>query len=407
MKQLILTTLFGCAALSASAVMMLPAPEEMTHEIGENKIDLSWHNKSADRWSRPTHYHVIVYKTHVAKEDETFVLAENDFSYIESVGTINKHEHRGGGWANVAGSPGWYVKSPKYMNGAIGIDTYFYYAGSDNDDYFGGAYMLSPHYDLSKLTDPTLSINASLAAEAVSVSGGFCVYAWSSDFWEEGREHYVPMNGERGHDHHFDDLSITNFQDYAETCTVTNNPPEWYNDRVRVCFYGTGYSMYWVDNMKVSVNMKKGDRVRYAAGFVEIPAIADEINTYSIDTTDDTDFDYIDGYQVRGMWIEPYTDIDTGDTNDYIRFLSPDEVPEVIVTNLSGIDCIQDAEVETNIHVSGNTVYVTSTDANLPVEIYDMQGACVSKGIANTAITLDSKGIYVVKAGKAAKKIVL
>lgn len=403
MKKTLLIGLLGSVGFCANAVFMLPAPEEVTHKIGDDKIELSWHNKNTDE--KITHYHVITYKVHRATKPETFVLAENDFSYIESVGTINNHEHRGGGWANVVGSPGWYVKSPKYMNGAMGIDTYFYYAGSDNDDYFGGSYMLSPHYDISNLKDPTLTVSASLAGEAVSVSGGFCIYAWSSDFWEEGREHYVPMNGERSHDHHYDDLSITYFKDYSESCEITYFPPDWYNDRVRVCFYGTGYSMLWVDNMKVTVDMQPGDEVRYAAGFAEIPANAGEINNYTIDISGDTNLDYVNGYQVRGVYIEPYTDIDTGDTNDYIRFISPDEVPDVILTRESGINEIAAAEAEVSIKVDGNVVTAECADSSVEVEVYDLSGSCICKTSVNSPVTLENKGVYMVKAGKTVKKV--
>lgn len=410
MKQLVLITLCASATLSASAVYMLPNPEELTHFIpaDSTRIDLSWHNKNADPYDGITHYHVIVYKTHEAKERETFVLADNDFSYIESVGTINKHEHRGGGWANVQGSPGWYVKSPKYMNGAVGIDTYFYYAGSDNDDYFGGAYMLSPHYNLRQLTDPTLHVSASLAAEAVSVTGGFCIYAWSQDFWTEGREHYIPLTGDLGHDHHYDDLSINNFQDYAEDCTVVDNEPEIFNDRVRVCFYGRGYSMYWVDNMKVTVDMEPGDRVRYASAFYEIPAVKDEINNFTIDISGDDDKDYVDGYQVRAVRIDPYTDIDTGDTNDYIRFISPDNVPPVMITR--GLSAVSDHFADNDtplIRVQGSTLFVECADSSLPVNVYDVNGVNVLATSANTAANIANPGLYIVKAGNVVKKVMV
>lgn len=407
MKKLSLIALSAAACLSANAVFMLPAPEDVNHTIGDKDIAVSWHNRSTDE--KITHYHVIVYKVHRAQQAETFILADNDFSYIESVGTINKHEHRGGGWANVAGSPGWYVKSPKYMDGAIGIDTYFYYPGSDNDDYFGGSYMLSPHYDLSKLTDPTLNVSASLAAEAVSVSGGFCIYAWSQDFWTEGREHYVPVIGddaEESHDHHYDTLSTNKFQDYSESCTIYNNPPMFFNDRVRVCFYGTGYSMYWVDNLKVTVDMQPGDEVRYAAEFYEIPAVAGEIHDFTINTENDTDYDYVNGYQVRAVRIDPYFDIDTEDTNDYIRFISPDDVPEVILEREAGVKGVADSANAPMIHFSNGVVYVSGEEA-VNVDVFDMTGARVASGTTNEAIRLTNKGVYTVKAGNSVKKVII
>lgn len=401
MKKILSSLLLLGLVLPAHAVYMLPEPEDLTHQATDTEINITWHNKSTT--DKITNYHVIVYKAHKATAAEKFVLADNDFSYIESVGTINKHEHRGGGWANVAGSPGWYAKSPKYMNGAIGIDTYFYYAGSDNDDYFGGAYLLSPHYDLSGLKEPVMHVSASLAAEAVSVSGGFCIYVWSKDFWTEGREHYIPMTGDWGHDYHYSDLSTTYFKTYEEDCDVVQQEPTIYNDRVRVCFYGTGYSMYWVDDLKITVDMQPGDEIRYAAEFYDLPANKDEINNFVINIADDNENDYVYGYQIRGVYMEPYFDIDTYDTNNYIRFISPDNLPTIVGTKYSGLETV--AASETDIRFAEGTIYVAGEE-NVAVEIYNVQGAKILSGLTNTPIKLDSKGIYIVKAGDATKKII-
>ena len=168
MKKLSLGLAMAAIATGAQAYWM-PTPE-ITSEVSENgKTTIEW---TYDDSEVCTYFQVIVYKMHKAQEDGRFVLASSDFSHIESEGTINNHQERGALWDYLPDNPGWWVRSPLYMGNAMGIDTFNYFAGSDNSDIFGGAYMVSPDYDLTNLSDKTVNVSASLAAEAAAYGPG-------------------------------------------------------------------------------------------------------------------------------------------------------------------------------------------------------------------------------------------
>ena len=55
--------------------------------------------------------------------------------------------------------------------------------------------------------------------------------------------------------------------------------------------------------------------------------------------------------------------------------------------------------------VDGDAIIVTSAD-DTQVNIYNMQGAEVGRGMTNEAITVNGKGVFVVKSGSKVAKIV-
>lgn len=283
MKKLLLATLCAGAMIPAKAMFMLPAPEMLTETKEDGKVTVTWKN---DTDEKITNYHVVVYKKHKATAPERFTLAETDFNYIESTGTLTKHENRGAGWDYLPDCPGWYVKFPLYMNQAMGIDTFNNFVGADNSDIFGGAYMLSPDYDLLGVdaANRKIYVSCSLAKEAESVTGGFALYTWSDDWWSEANYDYKPVEG---HDHHYSDLSSTKFQDYEEVCE-----PQIFVNRTRLSFYGKGYSSIWIDKFKVDVELGADDEIGYAAELHVLEA-QEGVNTFTIDTSADTDNDYV------------------------------------------------------------------------------------------------------------------
>lgn len=180
----------GCV-VSAGAVAWLPTPEVISENVVDGGVNISWTYDDSE--TACSHFQVIVYKMHKAEEAGPFVLAETDFSNIESSGTMSKHEERGATWDFIPGCPGWWVKFPQYMNGAMGIDAFYYFAGSDNADIFGGAYMISPDYDLTHLTDPSVKVEAKLANESTSVTGGFALWCWNTNWFDPKNIDYKPV----------------------------------------------------------------------------------------------------------------------------------------------------------------------------------------------------------------------
>lgn len=396
MKKLLLAALFAGALIPARAVYLLPEPWLLSESQGDGNVVLTWQLPAdADPDEKVSHYHVIVYKKHKAVADERFTLAETDFSYIESAGTMTRHEERGAVWDYLPDCPGWYVKFPQYMNQAMGIDAFQNFVGSDNDDIFGGSYMLSPDYDLLGVSVPNRRLNVScqLANEAVSVSGGFALYTWSDDWWSVENYDYKPVGG---HDHHFDNLSNTSFQDFEEECV-----PEIFVNRTRLSFYGKGYSAFWVNRFKVDMPLSAGDEVGYPAEIHVVEAQPGE-NTFTIDTSADTENDYTYGYILRTAY-EEYDDYRELTT---IRFLSA--CPQVRRIGDTAIeDVAADAAGELKVAVSGGMLAVEGVAADTRVEVFDLSGRLVATGTAAAPIAIDTKGVLVVRAAGSAAKVAL
>ena len=68
---------------------------------------------------------------------------------------------------------------------------------------------------------------------------------------------------------------------------------------------------------------------------------------------------------------------------------------------------IQAPEKQTDVKVAieGNVITVNSSES-AAVAIYNMQGAEVGRGTTNEAITVNGKGVFVVKSGSKVAKIV-
>lgn len=86
--------LIGASSL-ASAVLVLPTPV-CESKINDGNVKVTWTFESEDA-PNPI-FHVIVFKQHTATADETFVLGQSDFDYIESTGTMKKHQDKGAIW---------------------------------------------------------------------------------------------------------------------------------------------------------------------------------------------------------------------------------------------------------------------------------------------------------------------
>ncbi len=362
---------------------MLPKPTVTEEQVSDGKVEITWSVEDPD--NETGFFHVIVYKMHKATAPESFVLAETDFSYIESTGTIRKHEERGAVWDYVPDMPGWYAKYPMYMNNAIGIDAFNYFMGSDNDDAFGGAYLLSPDYDLSMIADPRLKVECELAHEATSVTGGFALYTYSLDWWDPKNIDYKGVEGE---DHHFTDLSDT-WQAYSAECV-----PNEYLNRTRVAFYGSGYSTFWINKVKVTAPLSAGDQITYAASVHRV-----EGTSFSIDTTGDTENDFVYAYQVCGLK-EEYDDYRQLTT---IRFKSDFSDMKVIGEDLSSVSV---AEADSMVRVRAHNGSITVTGAS-EAEIYDISGRMLFHGDATSPIELGTTGVFIVKAGGKTCKVVL
>ncbi|MDE6408911.1 MAG: hypothetical protein K2K81_01510 [Muribaculaceae bacterium] len=403
MNKTLLTLSLAVTGISSAFAYWLPNPEIVSVVKEDGKVSLEWtYDQSIEKCNE---FQVVVFKKHIATEDENFVLAKTDFSNIESKGTLDKSEERGAIWDFVQDCPGWWVKMPKYMNNALGIDAFMYFAGSDNSDIFGGAYLVSPDYDLSALSDPTFKVKAQIANEAVSVSGGFAIWAWNTNWMDPKNIDYKPVYGL---DFHYDDLSFYNWKDISETCTFPleedfEDPDDKdevraiQHDRTRVMFYGVGYSTYWLNGFEVSVDLKKGESVDYGA-----EAYFVEGNTITIDTSSDTPDDYVYAYEVRAIYsqYDDYREITTIRATNY-----PYNTPKYVLGAQSGIADSNVIDNDVNLKVVNGTIVVEGA-MNETVKVFNTAGVCVYEGSETESIKVD-QGIYIVKVGTHTFKIAL
>lgn len=378
----------------------LPNPVITSETVEPGKTTIEWTYDSSIE--RCTGFQVIVFKMHKATEDGKFVLASSDFDHIESTGTINKHEERGALWDYLPDNAGWWVRSPLYMNKALGIDVFNYYAGSDNSDIFGAAYLLSPDYDISGLTNKAFSISAEMAAESTSVSGGYAVWAWNTNWYDPTNIDYKPVYEL---DFHYD-LPNNSFEQLADNAQFPD--PANYTDpeeleeinaisheRTRVMFYGVGYSALWINKFEVAVDMKAGDTVDYAASAHNV-----EGNSFVIDTTGDTDNDYTYAYEVRPMFVEydDYRDLTTVRAINY-----PYATPKNIIGASMGIKDVTVSDTEVSVIARDGRIAIAGAST---AQVYTPSGVCVYDGSADKAINV-APGVYIVKADGKTVKVAL
>lgn len=389
MKQI--STLIAAAilggALPAGAVLFLPTPvpgETVKNDDGTFTINWTY-----DDSEEPCSGFVItLFKTHKAVSEESFVLAESNFDCIESTGTMKKAQNKGAAWDFIPGLDGWIVKFPMYMEGAIGIDAFFYYAGSDNSDIFGGCYFISPDYDLSGMSDPKLLVEADLANEAESVSGGFVLYTWNTDWWDEKNIDYKPVIPT---DSHFDDLTNNHWTHHSEELE-----PDEFMNRTRVCFYGVGHSTYWVDNVKVTAPLNAGDKIDYCA---TSDYVDNNTFTYTFAQAPENEDQYY-AFQVRAIKV----DYDEYRELNYVRFVSNIEKKRSL--DNSGVEIIEAPEDNFDVRTADGAIIINGAgDAN--VSVFSASGETIYNGPANMPIRPASKGIYIVKVANKAVKVAL
>ena len=389
MKKFLLSVFALGVCASASAIFLVPQPTLVSETINADNVAISWQESAIDPAAglhTASYYDVILFKKHKATENETLVLAQSDFSEIISKHSIKDANADGSMWHAIESMPGWYVKFPMYANGALGVDACFYFPGSDNNDPLGGTYIASPDYDLSKVKDPAIEVAVDIARSNNSDGAGIAVYTWSDDFYTEGMEDYKPIMNQVWESNEIDNEKWTP----ASHVLV----PDQYAARTRVVFYGYGYGAVLYDNVKVTIDLVPGDEIVYAFKADKV-----EGTNYTIDTSKDTDNDFVYSYQIKGIW----EDYDEYRERHYIRSLSEYSTMKVIGKD-SGVENVA-AEIASDVTISaaGGAVTVTGTDA---MSIYNVSGQLIYSGSTLHPVSLPT-GLYIVKAADQAKKIIL
>lgn len=374
-RQLLSFIILSSAFIKADAVW-IKTPVITGEQVNNGNVTITW--SPAEAGEDVTYYEVLIYKLHKAKSPETLTLLDTDFDYIESTGTMQKHEYgKAFLYDEIKDAPGWFIKSPMYMGKAIGIDGFMNYPGFDNEDVFGGAYILSPQLDLSKVKDKSIRIQCDMAHEAQSVVGAVALYTYS---FEEGfLPGYDIVNGETKY---HEDLSGTQWKPIDETLYGDR----WCeNSRLSITTATGSYSSLWIDNLKVTVELDEGDQIPLAAEQHDV-----HDNTFTINTSDDT---Y--AYQIRAVFIDP--------SDNSFRAYSQYTDMKLIGIG-TGINNITHNANEANAKINGNTLTVTNAEQQ-DVTIFTTDGKTIHSGTGNVSLTVKANGIYIVKIGNKVIKL--
>ncbi len=292
MKKLLLSALMFSAVFTSANAEWLTVPQLIGEQVNKDNVVITWTPVTDPDCNYI--YEVLVYKLHKAKADETVTLLDENFDYIESSGTMSDYEHgKGYVWDEIKNAPGWTVKSPVYMNGAIGYDCWMNYSGNDNDDIFAGAYILSPQLDLSDVTKNNIRVQCKMAQMKYSSTGAIALYTWADDGLLQ--PDYTIVKGQLNY---VEDLINTGWKDVD----FTLHGDGWCaNSRLSITSPSNCYNPIWVDDLKVTVDMKADEQLPIPAQQFTVT----DGNSLTLDTSDNTDNDSYYAYQVRTVYMDP------------------------------------------------------------------------------------------------------
>ena len=336
MKKLLLSVAMLSAAFTSVNAEWLKVPELTGEQVNKNNVVITW-TPVTDPDCQYI-YEVLVYKLHKAKEAETVTLLDENFDYIESTGTMTDYEHgKGYVWDEIKNAPGWTVKSPVYMNGAIGYDCWMNYSGNDNDDIFAGAYILSPQLDLSDVDKFAIRVQCKMAQMKYSSTGAIALYTWNDDGLLQ--PDYTIVKGQLNY---IDGLVNTGWKDVD----LTLHGDGWAaNSRLSITSPSNCYNPIWIDDLKVTVDLKEGEKLPIPAQQFTVT----DGNSLTLDTSDNNDADSYYAYQVRTVYMDPsdgafrafskYTDMKIIGQTSSVKNVKDDNGSSVVETmyNINGV----------------------------------------------------------------------
>lgn len=341
-------------------------------------------------------YNYIAYNDREAEEDGLFVVTDEDFT-----GVVDADGNRTG-WTkedpeelsydeyyiSPIKQEGWYVKHGAPYTDYIAADAYWYSSGQ------GDAGLISPELDLSK------------------DGGKFTV---SADFAGDTRLHYL----ESGEEYLTTQVCAALFTwndakgdyDQVELLYPKNEVTEdWQNmtfeftkgtDRSIIGLYAIGslYNLY-IDNLKVVQNYKKGDKLREPFLHKRYHGSREgEVNT-EIEVTipsHATGWDVYHKVQAFNRQVDTYGRSYDDRASDWSNI-------EFVKRTVSGIMEVTELG-EGTVSVNGGILNILNPEG-VAVTVCDMQGAVLLQGTAaEYSMPLADKGVYLVKVGTKAMKI--
>ena len=333
-----------------------PVAKEAT-EVTANSFVANWSESK-----EATHYQVTAYKEHTALTAGEYAIADADFSYIESNGTLEMPETLWQQFVTPAesGAFDWYISMGAIMNGAVGLDNAY-------ASMLGPGFMYSPLYDLTPFGNKA-SFDITLASADATGAIIALAYVDEDNYLQEIESFEVPASAEWTTQH----VEFT--KGGEEVCVLV---------------YAVDGTYMMFKDFKLTIDMPKDSKI-------ELPynrALTEGELSYKFENIAVEDGDRI-GYDVLAAKI---TETDQFVSNPSNR----------IWVNLSGsVEGLKMQEVPV-VYMNGNVLNVENP-AGAAVEVYNMAGVKVfsdNSGEAVVRTQLDMRGAYIVKVGNTAVKV--
>ncbi len=301
-------------------------------------------------------YDFWAYRRHTAKEDGVVTVIDQNFSTVESDGTLAAPEVSGELYNYVPELPGWILWGAAYVNGAIGLN------GAASADGMP-CYLESPTFDLSG------AAGISIEGEFAAGTPGETLMVYFLD--AKGDEYIVDSY------YYIENLN-ENWRKYGIT-------PGGFSPNTKILIAPTGAGCSFIDNLKITVYLPQGQHF-------DIP-ILNAVTNDPVATVPASDPNATYACKVRAIGQSK-----GGEGLAYSGFTDL-----LFFGNTTSIETV--ATAKPNISLSGSTLSVTG--AASPVVVHTLGGQLLGRESASAAsFTLPARGIYLVTVGGQTTKIV-
>lgn len=307
-------------------------------------------------------YAAYVYIDHEALADETYYLYDDDFSGFEE-GTVSEPEPMDfycylDGYAN---RTDWYAVMPSSAGGVLALDNSML-------DYDFGGLLASPYYDLRNGGGKVDVSFKAMGQDVAQIAVSLCEDS------ADGMSSTV-----------IDSKTLPVGTAWAEQkVSLTGGTAECYIMIEAI----SGSGILFLDDMKVSQNLKKGDTMLVPYGYAET-----ELTSVPFLTPDRVAGDKF-AYQAAAFQLDG-----EGDLFDMTDFSELMYVGESSVGTVSGL--------QARVYADAGGIVVENPGL-CDVDVYNVSGVCVYSSRSGEPLVkaaLDGKGLYLVKVGGTVVKV--
>lgn len=353
-------TVAGCQGTNVTNEQETPMeviPTEVSAPVAYEASDVA-DGHFTGSWSESdlaTVYAMHVVKIHTAPADGEYDLINTDFSYITTDGTVENPqkelEYRLDG--------DWNVTMPAFAKGMLALN-------NQDPNLFGNPMLVSPVYDLS-VGDGKISVRFDAMGRRNMTKGLIGVGHYTA----AGGIEYLDMR-------EFDVTEMMAPQQFDFTCGKQNS---------FIVISSEVLGMLFLDNLRVSVNMKDGERILVPIRTYETESTSCMASDLGIDDND------VVGYYVVGIFRHTHRD-----NYSYNPEVVSESSNAVIVSGLSGIDEIVDnASERVKVAVSGREITIDNP-YGLHVAVFSADGRqLISDNSASVSYCVPAAGIYIVR----------